>query len=54
MLFIEYDVDDRGVIELVALINAVGLGEAVAIPPDMRAAALQRAMSFEQRGTTSA
>ncbi len=34
-----------------AAINAVGLGGAVEIPEDMKAAALQRAMAFEHRGT---
>jgi L-fuculose-phosphate aldolase len=45
-----------GVIEEAAQagINAGALGGAVPIPPDMRAAALQRAMAFEQRGTASA
>jgi L-fuculose-phosphate aldolase len=35
-------------------INSAGLGGAIPIPPDMKAAALQRAMTFEHRGTTSA
>jgi hypothetical protein len=35
-------------------INAVGLGGAVPIPADMKAAALQRAMTLERRGTISA
>jgi hypothetical protein len=45
-----------GVVEEAAQagINAAGLGGAVPIPADMKAAALQRAMSFAQRGTTSA
>jgi L-fuculose-phosphate aldolase len=45
-----------GVVEEAAQagINAVGLGGAVPIPTDMKAAALQRAMTFAQRGTTSA
>jgi len=34
-----------------AAINATGIGGAVAIPPEMRAAALQRAMAFETAGT---
>ena len=37
-----------------AAINAAGLGGAVAIPPDLRAAALQRAMTFDAAGTRSA
>jgi L-fuculose-phosphate aldolase len=45
-----------GVVEEAAQagINAVALGGAVEIPPDMKAAALQRAMIFEHRGTASA
>ena len=45
-----------GVVEEAAQagINAVGLGGAVEIPADMKAAALQRAMIFEHRGTASA
>ncbi len=45
-----------GVVEEAAQagINAVGLGEAVLIPTEMKAVALQRAMAFEQRGTISA
>ena len=35
-------------------INAGGLGGPVEIPAEMKAAALQRAMAFEQRGTVSA
>ena len=35
-------------------INASGLGGPVEIPPDMRAAALQRVMAFESRGTVRA
>jgi len=35
-------------------INASGLGGPVEIPPDLRAAALQRAMAFESRGTVRA
>ena len=35
-------------------INASAIGGPVLIPSEMRAAALQRAMTFEQRGTTSA
>jgi L-ribulose-5-phosphate 4-epimerase len=34
-------------------VNAVGIGGAVEIPGDMRAAALQRAMAFEQQGTAA-
>jgi L-fuculose-phosphate aldolase len=45
-----------GVIEEAAQagINAIGLGGAVPIPDEMKAAALQRAMAFEHRGTASA
>jgi L-fuculose-phosphate aldolase len=45
-----------GVIEEAAQagINAVGLGGAVPIPAEMTAAALQRTMAFEHRGTASA
>lgn len=45
-----------GVVEEAAQagINAGGLGGPVEIPTDMRAAALQRAMIFEQKGTVSA
>jgi hypothetical protein len=45
-----------GVIEEAAQasINARGLGGPVAIPESMRAAALQRAMSFEAAGTRTA
>lgn len=45
-----------GVVEEAAQagINAGGLGGPVEIPADMRAAALQRAMIFEQKGTVSA
>ena len=35
-------------------INAALLGGAIEIPAEMKAAALQRAMTFEQRGTVSA
>jgi putative restriction endonuclease len=35
-------------------INAMGLGGAVPIPGEMTAAALQRTMAFEHRGTASA
>jgi hypothetical protein len=35
-------------------INATGLGGPVEIPEGMRAAALQRAMTFEGRGTVHA
>ena len=37
-----------------AAINAHAVGGPVAIPADLRAAALQRAMAFEVRGTTTA
>ena len=37
-----------------AAINAQGIGGAVAIPSEMRAAALQRAMAFDAAGTRSA
>lgn len=42
-----------GVVEEAAQagVNAAGIGGAVEIPREMRAAALQRAMAFEQRGT---
>jgi len=45
-----------GVVEEAAQagINAAALGGAVPIPPDMKAAALQRAMAFEREGTSSA
>ncbi len=45
-----------GVVEEAAQagINAGGLGGPVEIPPDLRAAALQRAMTFESRGTVQA
>ena len=45
-----------GVVEEAAQagINAGGLGGPVPIPPDMRAAALQRAMAFDNRGTVRA
>ncbi len=45
-----------GVVEEAAQagINAGGLGGAVAIPDEMKAAALQRAMAFEHQGTASA
>ena len=45
-----------GVVEEAAQagVNAAGLGGVVPIPADMRAAALQRAMTFAHRGTTSA
>ena len=36
-----------------AAINAAALGGPVAVPPDLRAAALQRAMAFEAAGTTT-
>jgi L-ribulose-5-phosphate 4-epimerase len=35
-------------------VNASGLGGPVEIPADLRAAALQRAMAFESRGTVRA
>ena len=35
-------------------INAAGLGGPVEIPEDLRAAALQRAMTFDSRGTVHA
>lgn len=34
-----------------AAVNSIGFGGPVEIPPEMRAAALQRAMTFEQEGT---
>jgi L-fuculose-phosphate aldolase len=37
-----------------AAINAMSLGGPVAIPTEMRAAALQRAMAFDAAGTTNA
>ena len=37
-----------------AAINAAGIGGPVAIPPAMRAAALQRAMTFDAAGTATA
>lgn len=45
-----------GVVEEAAQagINAARLGGPVEIPPDMKDAALQRAMTFEQRGTATA
>jgi len=44
-----------GVVEEAAQagINTVGLGGAVEIPADMKAAALQRAMAFEHKGTAA-
>lgn len=36
-----------------AVVNAAGLGGPVEIPDEMKAAALQRAMTFEQQGTAS-
>lgn len=44
-----------GVVEEAAQagLNAGGLGGAVEIPGDMKAAALQRAMAFEQMGTAA-
>ena len=35
-------------------VNAVGLGGPVEIPADLRAAALQRAMTFDSQGTVHA
>ena len=35
-------------------LNAVGLGGPVELPPDLRAAALQRAMAFDSQGTVHA
>ena len=45
-----------GVVEEAAMaaINASGIGGAVAVPRDMRASALQRAMAFEAAGTVRA
>ncbi len=45
-----------GVVEEAAQagLNAMRLGGPVELPDDMKAAALQRAMAFEQRGTTTA
>ena len=45
-----------GVVEEAAQagINAAGLGGPVEIPPDLRAAALQRAMTFDAQGTVHA
>ena len=45
-----------GVVEEAAQagINAAGLGGPAEIPPDLRAAALQRAMTFDARGTVHA
>jgi L-ribulose-5-phosphate 4-epimerase len=37
-----------------AAINASGIGGALEVPPELRAAALQRAMAFEEQGTTRA
>lgn len=37
-----------------AAINAAGIGGAVEVPSELRAAALQRAMAFESRGTARA
>jgi hypothetical protein len=37
-----------------AAINAAGIGGAVEIEPDLRAAALQRAMAFAAAGTVTA
>jgi ribulose-5-phosphate 4-epimerase/fuculose-1-phosphate aldolase len=37
-----------------ASINAAALGGPVEIPPDLRAAALQRAMTFDSQGTVRA
>ncbi len=38
----------------VVAVNAGGLGGPVEISPDLRAAALQRAMTFDSRGTVRA
>ncbi len=35
-------------------INSIGLGGAIEIPEELRASALQRAMSFEAKGTLRA
>jgi L-ribulose-5-phosphate 4-epimerase len=45
-----------GVVEEAAMagINAASLGGPVEIPPELRAAALQRAMTFESQGTVHA
>ncbi len=45
-----------GVVEEAAQagLNSEGLGGPVEIPPDLRAAALQRAMAFDSRGTVHA
>jgi ribulose-5-phosphate 4-epimerase/fuculose-1-phosphate aldolase len=45
-----------GVVEEAAQagLNAAGLGGPVEIPADLRAAALQRAMAFDSRGTVRA
>jgi L-fuculose-phosphate aldolase len=45
-----------GVVEEAAQagLNAASLGGPVEIPPDLRAAALQRAMTFDSRGTVHA
>jgi L-fuculose-phosphate aldolase len=45
-----------GVVEEAAQagLNSQGLGGPVEIPPDLRAAALQRAMAFDSRGTVHA
>jgi hypothetical protein len=50
---------DKDLAEQVAAIaqaglNCQGLGGPVEIPPDLRAAALQRAMAFDSRGTVRA
>ena len=37
-----------------ASMNAAALGGPVEIPPDLRAAALQRAMTFDSQGTVRA
>ena len=45
-----------GVVEEAAQagLNSLGLGGPVEIPPDLRAAALQRAMAFDSQGTVHA
>jgi len=44
----------RGTVRCRWLVNAAGLGGPVEIPEDLRAAALQRAMAFDDRGTVHA
>jgi hypothetical protein len=45
---------DKDLADQVAGINAAALGGPVEIPPDLRAAARQRAMSFDSHGTVRA